>query len=536
MSKLGWLIAPTGCFSIYGYYLCRTTPLAAPPVCADTDASPLQAASPLFLQPLRKICRQLRPQHPRQHNRLIRIRSRLAQVYRRLLLKRLLPLPASHLFHQRRHTTPYYAQHLHSDNLGSPYIPDDSPVYPMVLRLYSSGYLDTASIGMRPWTRRSLLHILEKSTPDIMNSGNDQAIAILARLQSYISEEVPAEGFSRGAVYGSETLYTRLMGINGQSLRDSYHLGQTLVNDYGRPYEPGFNNITGFSTVNEWRRFSLYVRGEYQHSPTGAGYSYTMANQLSCGDEICPFAPPNDPQDTIPAGTQFSQNPFRLQEAYLSFHLLGHEISGGKSDYWTGPGYGGAMLWSNNAEDIYSFRINRIEPLHIPVFSRLFGTVRYDFFVGSLKGHTAPNSPWVHSETVSLRPTNNFEFAFSALQSGAAKATSPSLSIPSCEASSTSVTPKVILLPRTLHGTPATASATSLSPGAFPSSPTGPPSILTPSATTTSLSISAPPACRVPPRRLPLPHSPPAQTGLPHRRCQHRYLYAAQHGWSIYLL
>ena len=67
------------------------------------------------------------------------------------------------------------------------------------------------------------------------------------------------------------TVYTRLLGITGQTLRDSYHLGQTIVNDYGRPYEPGFNNITGFSTINERGRFSLYVRGEYQHSPAGIG-------------------------------------------------------------------------------------------------------------------------------------------------------------------------------------------------------------------------------------------------------------------------
>ena len=75
----------------------------------------------------------------------------------------------------------------------------------------------------------------------------------------------------------------------------------------------------------------------------------------------------------------------QLVEATLSYHILGHEISGGKSDAWLGPRMGGAMDWSNNGENIYSFRINRVEPLHIPLFSRIFGDVRYDFFVGSLK-------------------------------------------------------------------------------------------------------------------------------------------------------
>ena len=45
--------------------------------------------------------------------------------------------------------------------LGSPYIPVDSWVYPAVLRLYSMGYIDHVYLGMRPWTRASLSHMLE---------------------------------------------------------------------------------------------------------------------------------------------------------------------------------------------------------------------------------------------------------------------------------------------------------------------------------------------------------------------------------------
>jgi hypothetical protein len=70
------------------------------------------------------------------------------------------------------------------------------------------------------------------------------------------------------------------------------------------------------------------------------------------------------------------------------------------------------MAWSNNAENIYSFRINRVEPLYIPFVSKVMGPLRYDFFVGSLKGHNVPQGPWVHAEEFSFRPTKNFEFAF----------------------------------------------------------------------------------------------------------------------------
>ena len=298
------------------------------------------------------------------------------------------------------------------DDLGSAYIPVDSWVYPAMTRLYSLGYVNTAFLAMRPWTRRSILHMLRASEGEILSGDDTEAQDILASLLTELTDENPTAISSRGAVYGLQSAYTRVMGISGPVLRDSYHLGQTIVNDYGRPYQTGFNNITGFSTLNEIGPFSLYVRGEYQHSPAAAGYSLDLANQLSIEDTVGPFAPPNAPQDTIPAGPISAQNPFRLVEATLSVHLLGHEISGGKSDAWLGPAQGGAMAWSNNAENIYSFRINRVEPLHIPGLSRFLGPVRYDFFYGSLKGHTDPNSPYVHSEQFSFQPTDNFQFAF----------------------------------------------------------------------------------------------------------------------------
>jgi hypothetical protein len=300
----------------------------------------------------------------------------------------------------------------HTDELGSSYIPVDSTIYPMVLRLYSLGYLDTAYIGMRPWTRRSLLHALEQSKNDIVTDNNEEAVEILASLETTLHDEIGSvAGKKRDTVYGVESVYTRFMGIHGQTLRDSYHLGQTLANDYGRPYEPGFNNITGFSTVNESGPFSLYVRGEYQHSPSGPGYSQALSTQLSTLDGI-PYSGSNLNQATIPTGPVGAQDTFQLQEATLSVHMFGHEISGGRSDSWLGPAMGGAMGLSNNAQDIYALRINRVEPLHIPFISAVTGPFRYDFLVGSLKGHTFPNSPWFHSEIVSFAPTTNVRIAF----------------------------------------------------------------------------------------------------------------------------
>ena len=294
------------------------------------------------------------------------------------------------------------------DRLGSVYIPMDNWVYPALTRLYGMGFVNTMYLSMRPYTRRSVLHMLLASKEAILSSDNEQAQDIFLKIIGYLHSEVPDDRADRGLVYGLESNYTRFLGIDGPILRDSYHLGQTIANDYGRPYQSGFNAIAGTSTAEEWGPFSLYVRGEYQHSPSATGYSAALSRQLSNIDEISYTGP----QDTIPQGPIGEENPFRLVEAYASVHVLGHEISGGKTDAWLGPATGSAMAWSNNAEDGYTLRVNRVEPLNIKWLSKLLGPVRYDFFVGSLKGHMVPRSPWLHMEMFSFRPTDNFEFSF----------------------------------------------------------------------------------------------------------------------------
>ena len=297
------------------------------------------------------------------------------------------------------------------DIYSSTYIPVDNWIYPEMARLYEMGFVDTLFLGLRPWTRRSVLHALEVSRSTILQSESEEPKAILAALLDELTTELPDGNGFRPSVYGLESAYTRLLGINGTPLRDSFHLGETIANDYSRPYAAGLNTIAGLSTVDEFGRFSFYLRAEYQHAPSMNGYSQQLAAQLSLGDEIV-YTPPNATQATIPAGALPAQNPFRIVEATLSVHLFGHEISGGKSDAWLGPAAGASMAWSNNAENIYSFRINRVEPLHIPLVSRVLGPIRYDFFYGSLKGHTAPNSPYAHSESIAFAPTANLQFGF----------------------------------------------------------------------------------------------------------------------------
>jgi hypothetical protein len=305
---------------------------------------------------------------------------------------------------------------------GSPYIPVDSWVYPAVLRLYSLGFVDTVYLGMRPWTRSNVNDMLDEvgSRIEDYDAGpaTDEAEKIYEELSHELRYNPQASCQSTKDKLHVESVYSLARGTSGTPLRDSYHLGSTIINDYGRPYQGGFNNYSGVSGYVSAGRFLLHVRGEFHEAPSAVGYSNALAQTLA-NQDVGAFPVANNPatgspyiQTTIPQGPIAAISDGRFLEAYASYRLLKHEISFGKQDDWLGPGMGGGMAYSNNAENIYSFRINRTEPLYIPLLSYLTGPFRYDFLVGSLKGHTYPNDPWVHVEKISFRPTENLEFGF----------------------------------------------------------------------------------------------------------------------------
>jgi hypothetical protein len=292
---------------------------------------------------------------------------------------------------------------------GSVYISMDSWIYPAMERLYSLGYIDTAFLGLRPWTRLSCLHMLQLSQTkifdaDAVSPGNREARQLFEVLAHELWDN--RDALNPGEFNGHaelDRLYGRAMYIGGTPLNDSPHFGSTLINDFGRAYQGGFNGLAGFSARAEDVRLTLKVRGEYQHAPGRDAYPLSVRQTIASMDAV----------PVLPATPVDTTNEFRLIDANLSFHVLRNEISVGKSEDWWGPSESGAMAWSTNAEPIYALRINRVEPLYIPLLSKLLGPFRYDAIFGSLKGHRYPNAPWVQAQKINFKPTPNLEFGFS---------------------------------------------------------------------------------------------------------------------------
>lgn len=314
--------------------------------------------------------------------------------------------------------------HWQAKDMGSPYVPLDSWIYPALLRLAALGYIKSDFEGMRPWTRMECARLAEEADENIGDNpdAGKEATQLDSSLQEEFAREIALLGGGNNSAAQLESVYTRVTGISGKPLTDGYHFGQSIVNDYGRPYEEGANNVTGISGWAADGPFVGYFRGEYQHAP-GALALPLSARQAMSSEDFLPasFTPAATP---VPVTDQF-----RMLDSYVGMTFDNWQVTYGKQSLWWGPDAGGPMMFSNNADPITMFRVSRVSPFRLPSILGLFGPMRIDLFLGQLDGQQidfgVPTGilggfgqlldpqPFIHGEKISFKPTRNFEFSFS---------------------------------------------------------------------------------------------------------------------------
>lgn len=289
---------------------------------------------------------------------------------------------------------------------GSPYVPLDSWVYPAIDRLISLGLINSAMRGMRPWTRAECYRLVHEA-----DSPEAEDIPESARLL----EELKTEFESEWNPVRLESVYARATSIQGPPLTDGYHFGETITNDFGRPYQEGFNSVVGASASAAYGHWAFYVRSEYQHAPSAPALSSTALSAEAAAD----FTP------TLSPAAQNATNRVRLLDAYFGYTIAGWQFSVGKQSLWWGPGEEGALNFSDNAEPVPMFRVSRVTPMRLPWLLAYMGPVRLDILWGQMAGQqfvrTAnglfgpdlANQPMLHGEKISFKPTPNLEFGFS---------------------------------------------------------------------------------------------------------------------------
>lgn len=304
--------------------------------------------------------------------------------------------------------------------MGSPYVPLDSWVYPALLRLVALGYIKTDMEGMRPWTRMECARLVEEAADQIgesQSTGNEPS-QLYDALEKEFGKEIDLLGGGNNRDAALESVYTRATKISGQPLTDGYHFGQTIINDDGRPYEEGFNNITGFSGWATDGPFIGYVQGEYQHAPSAPALPAPALQTIAQEDHL--------PASLIPPATPIpSTDRFQLLDSYVGMAFDNWQITFGRQSQWWGPDASGPMLFSTNAEPIDMLQINRVSPFKLPSILGVLGPIRGEFFLGQLTGqhlvlingkgitgsYTTPLNPqpFLVGEKVNFKPTPNLE-------------------------------------------------------------------------------------------------------------------------------
>jgi Capsule assembly protein Wzi/PAP2 superfamily len=300
-----------------------------------------------------------------------------------------------------------------SENIASIYVPLDSWIYAAFDRLAALGLVPSAMEGMKPWTRRECARLLEEASGEMDDLSPSEASRLYTALSKEFARELNGDETNYAAL---DSIYTRVTSISGQPLTDGYHFGQTIVNDYGRPYQRGTNYLGGFSSSASAGALGFYVRGEFEHSPSAPGFSQPVVNaiQFADGKPLVATASP------IPAFNQF-----RLLDTYIMLNLKGWQASFGKQSLWLGPTQD-PYLFSNNAEPIYMFRISQTAPRKLPGILGFLGPYRTELFIGKLTGQHFVNTedgniavslgrslerqPMINGQKITFKPTPNLEF------------------------------------------------------------------------------------------------------------------------------
>lgn len=300
---------------------------------------------------------------------------------------------------------------------GTTYVSIDSWVYPEIDRLAALGFVHTAELGMRPWTRSECARLVEEAGQGVDLDDSSPWTMTYKRLAAEFAPEL--EGKQTQPNIWMEDIYSRVGVVSGSPLADDYHFAKTFTYDFGRPFGHGLNDISGASARATVGPLAFYVRGEYQHAGTLSPLS-ASAQQAITNLEGLPFVPPQR-TDTL--------DRFRLLDAYASFTFRNNVISFGNQTLWWGPGADGPFLGSNNAEPLPMLRVSRAKPFILPWIFRLIGNIRAEAFWAQLEGQqfvavldTAGNRtvisaplhphPIVQGIKFSFKPTRNLEFGF----------------------------------------------------------------------------------------------------------------------------
>ena len=283
-------------------------------------------------------------------------------------------------------------------HMGSVFVPLDSWMYPELKWLAAMGYIRSQFAGLEPWTREECLRQIQEAEYYAQDASTPSWIA---RTVELLKSEFSHDGEHFYSA-GIDSVYGRYQNISGVPLRDSYHFGQTIWNDFGRPYDQGSSVITGASGSAVAGRFFFYARGEYQHAPGRGPLTQAQSNLIASMDQ----------NPVLPLSPVSTINRFYPLDIYAGVQLGKFAFSFGKESMWLGPGEIGPLMLSNNADPMYGLHLTQTTPLELPWIFHYLGKISTEFQFTKLSGHQFPARPFFNLQKIIFHPTENLELGF----------------------------------------------------------------------------------------------------------------------------
>jgi Capsule assembly protein Wzi/PAP2 superfamily len=290
-------------------------------------------------------------------------------------------------------------------DMGSPFVPLDSWVYSTFERLAALRYVSSAILGLKPWTRMECARLTEEAAESLQDADkpNPEVAGFVARLQQEFGYETGLLSGGHNLTANVDSLYVRAVSISGPALTDSYHFGQTVAYDFGRPFERGTNGQAGGSFDASAGPLTIYVRAEYQHAPAAPAFSDSARSVIARADGV--------PLSEVQSGAVANTNQAQLLDAYAAVDVHNWQLVLGRQSLSWAPGPD-SMMWSDNIEPVTMVRLVNPEPFLLPGLLRHLGPVRVDQFFGRLEGHPYIPNPFVYGQKINVKLFPFLELGF----------------------------------------------------------------------------------------------------------------------------
>ncbi|VAX30894.1 hypothetical protein MNBD_NITROSPIRAE03-586, partial [hydrothermal vent metagenome] len=240
----------------------------------------------------------------------------------------------------------------------------NSITYDQLLRLEAEGLIRSGILTTKPLNRNEVARLILEAERN--SEGRRPHIRqIINSLKESYSAQIEGAKYIKPV----DTLYGKYVYSGSNNSSNSSKI--LNYNNNGDLYKKGANFRFGFSSNVDLGFFSFHMNPELRYS----------------GNDI----------DLI------------MKRIYGTLDFLGLELELGKDSQWWGPGYHGAMLFSNNPEPMTMIKLGNPHPFLLPWIFKYLGLVKFTTFLTQLEADRAFPEPYFWGLRVNLKPVSYFE-------------------------------------------------------------------------------------------------------------------------------